>query len=76
MPLSESLVDEAWRVLMDDRCVCGARKRQRMSFCFPCYSVLPAKMKRDLYKTFSEGYAEIWDEARCYLREQTDRPVK
>ena len=71
MALTESLQDEAWRVLMDARCVCGARKQARHSFCFACYSALPAKMKRDLDKPFSEGYAEIWDEARCYLREQT-----
>ena len=73
MPLSESLVDVAWKELASDICVCGGRKVPKQSFFRACYFSLPKELRLDLYKPMSEGYAEIYDQAKTYLRAETDR---
>jgi hypothetical protein len=69
MALSKSLVDEAWDALFSNRCQCGKPKGTKKSFCYDCYKSLPQNLQRDLYKPFSEGYAEVFDEARSWLKE-------
>ena len=76
MALSESLVDIALRELGSNVCICGAEKRPQQSFCRPCYFALPRRMQSELYKPMSEGYAEIYDEAKDYLKIETDRIKK
>jgi len=73
MSLSESLEAEAVRVLDSTECLCGRVKTRGHSFCRPCYFALPAQTRQKLYTPLSEGYAEIWDEARCYLQAQVDK---
>jgi hypothetical protein len=73
MPLSESLVDIAWRELFSAVCVCGAAKKPHQSFCRECYFALPKGLRNRLYLSMSEGYAEIYDEAKDFLKIETDR---
>lgn len=68
MPLSESLEVEAWREFNSTACFCGAKKKPGMSFCKRCYFELPAKLRSALYNRFGSGYAEVWDEARDFLK--------
>ncbi len=69
----KSLLRIALDELESTTCVCGNRKQSRQSFCKPCYFALPPNVRRDLYKTISDGYAEIYDRAKEYLRVETDR---
>lgn len=71
MPLTESLVDIALRELDSTTCVCGATKRRRNSFCSKCFYRLPRGLRNRLYRTVAEGYAEIYDEAKDYLKAGT-----
>ena len=68
MPLSESPEKQAIRELGSKVCFCGKEKFPRRSFCASCYFDLPANLRADLYKTFSEGYAEVYSEAKDYLK--------
>ena len=69
-PLSESLNSQAIRELAETRCPnnCGNSKKRGHSFCGPCFFALPAQMQHDLYKTVSEGYGQIYDEAKQWLK--------
>jgi hypothetical protein len=71
--MAESLLEEAKRILFSDTCVCGKPKVKNQSFCRGCYFALPGRLRSELYKSFSDGYAEIWDEAREYIKNETDR---
>jgi len=73
MPLSESLKAQAVRELRETRCVCGAGKTSGHSFCFACYAALDTEHRRGLLRTFSEDYASAYDEAKDFLRIETDR---
>lgn len=72
----ESLAQEALRELRSDRCVCRRAKKPKESFCSGCYFALPPAMRKTLYRMMSEGYAEHWDEARDWLRINTERIPK
>ena len=72
-PLTPSLKKIALDALYSESCVCGARKKRYESFCRGCYFALPAGLRNRLYRTMSEGYAEIYDQARDFLRLETDR---
>ena len=71
-----SLVQIALQELDGTVCYCGARKSKGKSFCARCFFSLPKKMQGDLYKHISDGYAEIWDEARDFLRVQANIPPR
>jgi hypothetical protein len=71
--MTESLVQTAIRELGLEQCICGAHKERRQSFCKRCYFALPQKLRSDLYKPLSDGYAEIYDEAKDWLQHNTDR---
>lgn len=70
---TESLVEEALGELKSDMCLCGARKKSGESFCRACYYALPPGLRHRLYLPLSEGYAAIWDQARDYLKQETNR---
>ncbi len=73
MPLTPSLHQLALTALGSERCLCGALKQRGKSFCRECYFALPQNLRRSLYFTMSEGYAEAWDEAKDWLRMNTER---
>lgn len=68
-----SLVQQAMAELEANRCYCGAAKVAKKSFCGTCYYSLPRETQRALYKSFSDGYAQIYDDAKEWLRLNTDR---
>jgi predicted amidophosphoribosyltransferase len=66
---SRSLTDIAWDELMSEVCAnCGNAKRKKMSFCSKCYYKLPEEVRNNLYTAMSDGYAEIYDEAKELLK--------
>ncbi len=69
----ESLEQEALRILGSTTCVCGSAKERGDSFCRKCYFSLTPSLRGKLYAPLSDGYASMWDEARDYLRTETDR---
>lgn len=71
-----SLVQEALKELDSTICYCGAEKPKGRSFCRRCYFSLSPQMQRDLYKHISDGYAEIWDSARDFLRIEANIPPR
>jgi len=74
MPLSESLLRaQAERELRETRCVCGAAKEKGKSFCLHCFVALPIEMRRQLVQKTREEYATAYDEAKDFLRIETDR---
>lgn len=73
MTETRSLVVHALTALRGEMCVCGARKRSMQSFCGKCWRALPGSMREDLYKPVSEGYAEIYAEAKEWLRDEGRR---
>ncbi len=73
MALSESLTDIAIRELASIVCICGGSKREKQSFCWGCYQALPVRLRSRLYMTYSAGYAELYDEAKDFLKIETDR---
>jgi len=73
LALNESLQAEALRVLDSTDCICGSGKDNGKPFCRACFFALPAGLRVKMYNTFSEGYAEDWDEARDWLRANTTR---
>ncbi len=74
--MKESLEAQAIRELGLTTCVCGAQKRRLQSFCGACYNALPKGMQISLYATVSHGYASNYDDAKDWLRINTDRISK
>ena len=68
MALSESLAAIAVRELDSTTCFCGQPKSRGQSFCKRDYWRLPVGLRVKLSRTFSEGYAEHYDEAKDWLR--------
>jgi hypothetical protein len=69
MPLTESLKAHALRELMETTCpVCKGEKAKNQSFCRECFFSLPVDTRAKLYRTFSEGYAEIYDGSSSHRR--------
>jgi len=56
-----------YQELMRDQCFCGATKKKRYSFCYPCYHKLPGEMKSGLWLEIGEGYEEAYEEAVKFL---------
>ena len=50
---------------------CGRVKRQRNTFCFPCYRSLPRPMQTDLHCRVGEGYERAFQAAISYLEVET-----
>ncbi len=71
-----SLAQQALKDLDGTTCYCGAEKPKGHAFCRPCYFSLPPRLRQDLYKGISAGYAEAYDEAKDFLRIETDRIKK
>lgn len=71
--MAESLKDQAFREMQSEVCLCGTRKQQGRSFCYPCFNLLPGNLKRNLWRSLSDGYAEYWDEACTFLKAETER---
>ena len=69
----ESLVQTALRELSSLTCGCGEPKLRNRSFCSGCYFALPPNLRGSLYKTILDGYAEAYDEAKDWLRINTER---
>lgn len=69
----DSLRQSALDALLSSECLCGSPKVKNQSFCRACYFALPGKLRQDLYKPLSDGYAEVWDEAKTYLLAETNR---
>lgn len=68
MSLPLSLLAQALKELDGEVCYCGAEKKKGRSFCSRCYFSLPKRLQSALYKHISEGYAEVYDEAKDFLR--------
>ena len=49
-------------------CFCSKSKGQGKAFCSKCYYGLPSDLRKGLWKGFSGGYVDAWDEAREWLR--------
>jgi len=73
MSLTPSLRQEADLALASDACLCGAIKKRGQSFCAPCYFALPKELRYQCFSLTGQGYAEAWDEARDWLRYNTNR---
>jgi hypothetical protein len=71
--MSESLEQEALRVLGSGFCLCGLVKDSNRPFCKDCYFALPEGLRSGLYKLMSEGWVTAWDEARDWLKYNTQR---
>lgn len=71
--ITESLVATALRELDSTTCACGGQKRRGNSFCLTCYYALPQELRQRLYKALSDGYAQAYDEAKDWLRINTER---
>lgn len=72
----DSLETIARNELKSETCVCGEPKQKMQSFGRLCYYALPKNLSQKLYKPFSDGYASIYDEAKDWLRVNTDRLKK
>ena len=68
-----SLNQIALRDLASEKCYCGMAKQKKRSFCAPCYFTLQKPMQIALYKTMDEGYGTAYDEAKDWLRINTER---
>lgn len=73
---TRSLSAIAWDDLFSEVCICGQKKQKRQSFCRSCYFELPQNLRMNLYKSMSDGYAEVYDEAKDYLKNETNRLKK
>lgn len=51
---------------------CHGTKNREQPFCSRCYFSLPKSKQFALYKTLSDGYVEAWDEAREWLKGNTN----
>jgi len=71
--MERSLTQIAIDELGSTVCLCGGPKERKKSFCVRCYFELPMELRRAMFKTFSEGYAEAYDEAKDFLRIHTSR---
>jgi hypothetical protein len=71
--LAKSLKDLAFEALQSMVCLCGTRKQQGRSFCYGCFNLLPGNLKRNLWRSLHDGYAEVWDEACTFLKAETER---
>jgi hypothetical protein len=69
----ELLVTIALRELKADRCACLRKKIPSMSFCGGCYHELPKDMQMKLYARVGSGYEQYYDEAKKWLRANTNR---
>jgi len=49
--------------LFGTTCRCGREKKERQSFCFPCYMRLPRYLRTALYKRLGAGYEEMYKSA-------------
>ena len=58
------------RSLAGTKCVCGASKRERQSFCGRCYGILPHRLQLALWRRMGEGYEEAYVAAEKELREK------
>lgn len=57
------------RELHSERCLCGARKQSRKSFCYRCYILLPQFLQEQLYSRLGQGYEEAFEAAEEWLEE-------
>jgi hypothetical protein len=73
MALSESLIVRAIRELDGTECVCGKKKDSGRPLCQYCYLALPTEMRAQLNKTIREGFPEVYDGAKDWLRINTTR---
>lgn len=64
----DSAIDIAQQELQGEVCVCAGRKKSGESFCRRCYFTLPGRMRQALYRAFSSGYVEAYDEAKEFLK--------
>jgi len=68
-PLSISLTKQATDALDSASCCfCSKSKGKGKAFCSKCYYRLPEGLRKSLWKGFSEGYVDAWDEAKEWLR--------
>jgi hypothetical protein len=65
---TRSLQQQAREELYGELCACGQKKKSAQSFCRRCYFVLPPATRSALYKSFSDGYVEVYDEAKEFLK--------
>ena len=65
----ESLIARAARMLQETNCpACGRKKDGGRPLCRVCFYRLPQEKRWEMGKTFSEGFAEAYDEALEWLR--------
>jgi hypothetical protein len=55
-------------MLRSEECLCGRGKKPNNTFCYRCYSKLPADMQRDLYLRMGDGYEAAVDAACGHLQ--------
>lgn len=67
--MAESLRQRVQRWLDSMTCpACGKGKEKDKPFCLSCFRLLPDNMKKSLYRTWSNGFAEACDEAHEELK--------
>jgi len=71
--MNESLDAQALRELGGMVCACGAKKERNHSFCRECYFALPPEVRKTLFKRLNDGYANAWDDAKEWLKGNTER---
>lgn len=66
---------ELVKELRGKRCRCGAKKRERETFCKSCYYSLPGDKRHALYARIGAGYEGAYASAVEYL-EQLEAEIK
>lgn len=51
------------RELSGISCRCGKKKIAKQTFCYACYTKLPAHMRLALYRRIGEGYEDAYQSA-------------
>ena len=61
---------------VSETCRCRSFKKAHDSFCWDCFSALPASMRVNLRAIPGRGYREAFEAAEKFLIAKSDGPVK
>lgn len=59
--------------LKSNKCWCSSRKEEFVSFCRECSLALPFDLRMELWRPWTNGFAEIYQYCIDYLDEETTR---